>query len=153
MSLSSKPLYKVESQRCGFSATWQRWQRYVAFICINMSQTFVVVANLTHSDEFIESIVIIIWSFRIQTVGGVVRFTVEVSQSQRDNVKTSSKVRIVALTNIEAHVNRFKAIYQAEKCALFEGIIVPAKLSGFTQQIVDCAFGIKHQSGVSSTWL
>lgn len=66
------------------------------------------------------------------------KFTAEVSSAQRHIFNTKSPVGIIAHTNLTAFIERYKAIYDARECPLFEGIVNPSKLRNFS-----------HSSGIS----
>lgn len=74
----------------------------------------------------------------------------EVSQSQKDLAQITSPVCIVAECHVGDIMDQFVALSKAHKSDLFEGIINPSKLRGFTRELVDCRFGIKHRKTVGT---
>lgn len=81
-------------------------------------------------------------------IDGTKNFTVEVSPSQADSVKISSPVCIVAQCRVSNYVDNFNALFKAHDTHLFEGLRNPSKLRGFTSNIVDCCYAMKHQKRV-----
>lgn len=70
--------------------------------------------------------------FNLYGIDGLTSFKLEVGMELKDLLKVSTKATIIAHQNVDFYIQLYKAIFDTRRSSLFEALIDPSKLRGYS---------------------